>query len=72
MLLTFALLGLFLCIPLGIAAWAMASTDLARMNAGLMDVNGRSTTSAARIIAILATVLWGIWLLGFVLIEALK
>jgi hypothetical protein len=59
MILTFALLGLLVCFPFGIAAWAMGSADLAQMDAGLMDTSGRSMTSSGRTIGMLATVLWG-------------
>ena len=65
MILTFALLGLLVCFPFGIAAWAMGSADLAQMDAGLMDTSGRSTTSSGRTIGMLATVLWGAGALFF-------
>jgi hypothetical protein len=67
MILTFALLGLLVCFPFGIAAWAMGSADLAQMDAGLMDTNGRSMTSSGRTIGMLATVLWGAGVLIFLL-----
>jgi hypothetical protein len=65
MLLAFALIGLLVCGPFALAAWVMSTSDLARMDARLMDESGRGTTSSARVIAILATVLWAI---GFLLI----
>jgi hypothetical protein len=67
MILTFALLGLLVCFPFGIAAWAMGSADLAQMDAGLMDTNGRSMTSSGRTIGMLATVLWGAGVLIFLI-----
>lgn len=67
MILTFALLGLLVCFPFGIAAWAMGSADLAQMDAGLMDTSGRSMTSSGRTIGMLATVLWGAGVLIFLI-----
>jgi hypothetical protein len=58
MILTFGLLGLFVCFPFGIAAWAMGSTDLGQMDAGLMDPSGRSMTASGRIIGMVVTLLW--------------
>jgi hypothetical protein len=58
MILTFALLGLLICFPFGIAAWAMGSADLAQMDARLMDASGRSMTYSGRNIGMLATILW--------------
>lgn len=37
MILVFGILGLIVCMPLGIVAWVMGSGDLKKMNAGLMD-----------------------------------
>jgi hypothetical protein len=67
MILTFALLGLLVCFPFGIAAWAMGSADLAQMDAGLMDTSGRSMTSSGRTIGMLATILWGAGVLIFLI-----
>ncbi|MFO0786626.1 MAG: hypothetical protein U0573_09770 [Phycisphaerales bacterium] len=48
---------------LGIIAWVMANADLAKMDRGVMDASGRSTTQAGKICAIVAVVLHLITLL---------
>lgn len=57
MVLVFGILGLVLCLPFGIAAWAMASSDLSAMRDGLMDPSGRDTTNAGRILGIISVCL---------------
>jgi hypothetical protein len=58
LILTLALIGLFVCGPLCLAAWVMGSGDLREMDAGMMDAGGRATTSSGRNVGILGTVLW--------------
>lgn len=53
-----AVIGLFICGPLCIAAWVMGASDLREMDAGIMDESGRSSTSSGRSIGVLGTVLW--------------
>jgi hypothetical protein len=67
LILTYALLGLFLCFPFGIAAWSMASEDLREMDAGLMDPTGRSLTSSGHSVAVLGTILWIVGILLYFL-----
>jgi len=57
MILVFGILGLVVCMPLGIVAWVMGSGDLKKMDAGLMDPEGRGTTQAGKIIGMVATIL---------------
>ena len=57
MILIFGILGLILCAPLGIVAWAMGSGDLKAMDAGAMDPSGRGLTNAGRICGMIATIL---------------
>ena len=57
MILVFGILGLVVCMPLGIVAWVMGSTDLKAMDAGTMDPEGRSITQAGKIIGMIATIL---------------
>jgi hypothetical protein len=58
LILVFGILGLVICLPLGIAAWIMGSGDLKQIDAGTMDPSGRSMTSAGKIIGMIATILW--------------
>ena len=66
-ILVFGILGLVLCMPLGIVAWVMGNTDLKEMDAGRMDASGRGLTQAGKILGmvsvILAIVAVVIWLL---------
>jgi len=57
MILVFGILGLVVCMPLGIVAWVMGSGDLKKMDAGLMDPEGRGITQAGKIIGMVATIL---------------
>ena len=57
MILVFGILGLVICMPLGIVAWVMGSGDLKKMDAGLMDPEGRGITQAGKIIGMVATIL---------------
>ena len=57
MILVFGILGLVVCMPLGIVAWVMGSIDLKAMDAGTMDPEGRSITQAGKIIGMIATIL---------------
>jgi len=67
LILTFGIIGLIICMPLGIAAWVMGSGDLKKMNAGTMDVSGRSMTQAGKICGIIATILFAVaFIFGFV------
>jgi hypothetical protein len=70
-ILVLGILGLVICMPLGIAAWIMGNGDLKQMDAGQMDPSGRSTTNAGRIIGMIATILAVVGLIVGVLIFAL-
>jgi hypothetical protein len=48
------------CFLIGIAAWIMASGDLKKMRAGVMDSSGMGLTQAGMIIGIIHTVLTGL------------
>jgi hypothetical protein len=67
-ILSFVLCGLFTAIP----AWIMGSGDLKAMDAGQMDPSGRGLTQAGKICGIIATILSGLvlvgWLIFFVLL----
>lgn len=58
LIVTCAVIGLFVCAPVCIAAWSMASADLREMDTGLMDPSGRSQTSLGLSIARIGTLLW--------------
>jgi hypothetical protein len=56
-ILVLGILGLIICMPLGIVAWVMGSGDLKEMDAGTMDASGRSLTKAGKICGMIATIL---------------
>jgi hypothetical protein len=58
LILILGILGLIICMPLGIAAWVMGSGDLKEMDAGTMDGSGRSITRAGKICGMVATILF--------------
>jgi hypothetical protein len=66
-ILVLGILSLVICQPLGIAAWLMGSKDLKEMDAGTMDPTGRGQTQAGKICGIIATVLFILGVLGFIL-----
>lgn len=51
-ILVFGILGFFCCIIFAILAWIWGNEDLAEMDRGNMDPEGRSLTSAGRILGI--------------------
>jgi hypothetical protein len=68
--LTLGILGIvtFTCMPvgliLGILAWVLGQSDLARMKTGEMDPSGEGLTHAGWVCGIIATVLGGLILVG--------
>jgi predicted Zn finger-like uncharacterized protein len=62
LVLTLGILGVVL-IPIifGPIAWSMGRTDLAKMDAGTMDPEGRQVTNAGRICGIIGTILGVFW-----------
>jgi ferric-dicitrate binding protein FerR (iron transport regulator) len=64
-ILVLGILGLVLCVPLGIAAWVMGTSDLAAMSRGEMDRSGEGMTRAGQILGIIATVLAILWFCVF-------
>tara|TARA_B100000949_G_scaffold227925_1_gene234835 strand:- start:5 stop:487 length:483 start_codon:yes stop_codon:yes gene_type:complete len=69
LILTFGILGIACCFPLGIAAWIMGNNDMQQIEAGMMDPTGKGTTNAGKICGIIGTILgifcWGLRLLSF-------
>jgi hypothetical protein len=67
MVLVFGILGLVVCVILGIVAWVMGKNDLREMDAGLMDPAGRGLTQAGKICGMISVILalvgLAIWLL---------
>ena len=57
MILVFGILGIVLCMPLGIVAWVMGSADLKLMRDGKMDQSGESLTQVGKILGIIGTLL---------------
>jgi hypothetical protein len=52
-----AILGIFCCLPLSIAAWAMGASDLNAIRQGRMDPSGQTLTQVGMILGIVVT-LW--------------
>ena len=68
MILTFGILGLIVCFPLGIVAWVMGNADLKEMDAGTMDPEGRGLTQAGKILGIIGTLLATLgFIIGFIM-----
>jgi hypothetical protein len=57
MILTFGILGLALCVILGVVAWIMGRSDLDEMRTGTMDSSGEGLTRAGMICGIVSVVL---------------
>ena len=66
-ILTLAVLGMFGCIPLGLIAWVMGSSDLTKMDAGTMDSGRRAFTRWGRNLGMAFTIIWG----GYVLVAVI-
>ncbi len=62
----YAVIGLFICAPVCIAAWSMASADLRDMQAGLMDPSGHSQTTLGLSVARVGVLLWLVGIAFFV------
>lgn len=65
LILVLGILGIVLCMPLGIAAWVMGNGDLAAMGRGEMDPDGRGMTQAGKICGIISVALWALWIVIF-------
>lgn len=50
----------FIGAPLGVAAWLMGKTDLAKMNQGRMDAAGRQQTRSGQVLGLIGAVLCGL------------
>lgn len=62
MVLILGILGIVLVpIIFGPMAWSMGSSDLAKMDAGTMDPEGRQVTNAGRICGIIGTIMGIVW-----------
>jgi hypothetical protein len=57
LILVLGILGLVACQPLGIAAWLMGAADLKKMQAGVMDRSGESTTQIGYVLGIVSSIL---------------
>ena len=54
LILTLGIISLVACGPVGIAAWAMGSSDLQAMRRGTMDPEGRGNTQVGYVLGIVA------------------
>ncbi len=57
LILVFGILGIVLCPLLSIASWVMGKGDLAAMDAGQMDPEGKGLTKAGHILGIVGVCL---------------
>ncbi|MHC4833797.1 MAG: hypothetical protein ACYTFH_07910 [Planctomycetota bacterium] len=72
LVLVLGILGIvFGCAPVAVVAWVMGRSDLAKIDAGVMDPAGRGTTQAGMILGIVGTVLFVLSLLTIALGVAL-
>jgi hypothetical protein len=69
LILTLAILGLFLLAPLCVVAWVMGAGDLKEMDSGNMETSGRSSTGAGYRIGIFGTIIYAIAIIVVVIIE---
>jgi hypothetical protein len=53
LILVFGILSWLLCFIFGIVAWVMGNADLQKMDAGLMDPEGRGMTQAGKLIGMI-------------------
>jgi uncharacterized membrane protein len=65
--LVISIVGLVCCQVLGIVAWIMANKELEAIKAGRRNPTNEGTASAARIIGIISTVLFGIGIVVLVI-----
>ncbi|MDF1811802.1 MAG: hypothetical protein P1V20_06295 [Verrucomicrobiales bacterium] len=65
--LVLGILGLVACPICGIIAWVMGNKDLAAMAAGQMDREGEGNTKVGKICGIIATILWILGMIAWVL-----
>lgn len=67
LVLVLGILGLVVCVILGIVAWVMGNGDLRKMDAGQMDPSGRGLTQAGRVCGMISVILaivgFAIWAL---------
>ena len=71
LILVLGILGWMVCPIFSMFAWSMGATDLRRMRAGRMDRSGYSLTQAGYVLGFLLCAIWGVMLLGGLLISAL-
>lgn len=65
LILVLGILGIvFGCAPVAIVSWVMGRSDLAKIDAGVMDPAGRGTTQAGMILGIVGTILFVLSLLA--------
>lgn len=71
-ILVLGILSLVICSLLGPVAWSMGNSELARIDAGVVDPSGRGNANAGRICGIIATVLMivSVVVVGFIFIAA--
>lgn len=63
-ILTFGILSLVICAPLGIVAWVLGGSDLGKMTRGEMDPEGRGLTKAGYICGIIGTAIFALQVLA--------
>ena len=64
LILVLGIISLVACAAMGPVAWIMGNSDLKKMDAGVMDPEGRSNTQVGKILGIVGTVLLVISIVG--------
>ncbi len=57
LILVLGILGIVMCFPLGIVAWVLGNGDLAAMDRGEVDPEGRGMTQAGKVLGIVGVAL---------------
>ncbi len=68
LILVLGILSIVICALIGPFAWQMGKGDLAKINAGQMDAEGKGLTQAGMICGIVGTVFLALWLLYIIFI----
>ena len=66
LILIFGILGLVFCMPLGVVAWIMGSSDLQKMHMGFISSEEKGITQAGKVLGIISVVLF-LMIIGFII-----
>lgn len=66
--LVLAILGLLCCGPLAAGGWYLGAQEVTAIDAGKRDPMNRGTANAGKIVGIIGTLIWGLFILGYILL----